>query len=103
MSKTNKKKNPGNIIFPGFDIFVEIVSLETSDYRLENYTSRKIRLSQHFVRYMCVTKKHATLFCKSLFVFFWVIPHLTRPPHIFVLYPYPGIYFNYSLFAHIVL
>ena len=36
MSKTNKKKNPGNIIFPGFDIFVEIVSPETSDYRLGN-------------------------------------------------------------------
>ena len=39
MSKTNKKKNPGNIIFPGFDIFVEIVSPETSDYRLDNLES----------------------------------------------------------------
>ena len=73
------------------------------DYRLENYASRKIRLSEYFVCYMCVTKKHSTLFWKSLFVFFWVIPHLTRPPHMFVLYPYPGIYFKYSLFVRIVL
>ncbi len=50
MSKTNKKKNPGNIIFPGFDIFVEIVSPETSDYRLENCGALRAALRPYFNR-----------------------------------------------------
>ena len=50
MSKTNKKKNPGNIIFPGFDIFVEIVSPETSDYRLENCGALRAALRPGFLR-----------------------------------------------------
>ena len=62
MSKTNRKKNPGNIIFPGFDIFAEIVSPETSDYRLDNSERLFSGIFQAFVRYLCFTHKAPSCF-----------------------------------------
>jgi len=43
------KENPGNIIFPGFDIFVEIVSLETANYRLRNWEGLILLVSWNVV------------------------------------------------------
>ena len=50
--------------------------------------------------YKCVTKEHTILFCKSLFVFFRMILHITRPPGIFLSYPTP-VYISFMLlFSH---
>ena len=81
---------------PGFDICLCRKSIRkrfafsrfAPDYRLENCSLCKIRLFQRFVCYKCVTKEHTILFCKSLFIFFRMIPHLIRlPRHVYITPP----------------
>lgn len=98
------KKNPGKSRLSE----VLIVFCIRLELRLENYTSRKIRLSQHFVCYMCVTKKHAALFCKSLFCFLLgdSAPYQTTL-HVCII-PLPPVYisskvFSYTLFYDILI
>ena len=66
-------------MIPGLDIHLYSKKFR-SRLRLENFTSSKTRLFQHFVCYMCVTKEHIILSYKSLFVSLWVIPHITSIP-----------------------
>ena len=79
-----------------------------SRLRLENFTSSKTRLFQHFVCYMCVTKEHIILSYKSLFVSFWAIPHITSIPIRLYYTPTPVyisfiLLFSHALFYDIIL
>ena len=81
------KKTPKNLDFSGFVVFSFVSSLDRK-IRLENWVPCKTRLFQRFVCYKCVTKEHTILFCKSLFIFFQMIPHLIRPPrHVYIIPP----------------
>ena len=86
-------------MIPGLDIHLYSKKFR-SRLRLENFTSSKTRLFQHFVCYMCVTKEHIILSYKSLFVSFWAIPHITSIPIRLYYTPTP-VYISFILlFSH---